>query len=82
MSCVYLKAANSSLCSETNILGYVPTTGTPDKNFPLQDTCHVVANIHFDKYWHAVAQLAEALRYIPEGRGLDSRLRHWNFSMT
>jgi hypothetical protein len=28
----------------------------------------------------AVAQLVEALRYKPEGRGFDSRLCHWNFS--
>jgi hypothetical protein len=27
-----------------------------------------------------VAQFVEALRYNPEGRGFDSRLRHWNFS--
>ena len=26
---------------------------------------------------HAVAQLVEALRYKPEGRGFDSRLCHW-----
>ena len=31
---------------------------------------------------HAVAQLAEALRYKPEGRGFDSRWCHWNFSLT
>ena len=31
---------------------------------------------------HAVAQLVEALRYKPEGRGFDSRLCHWNFSLT
>jgi hypothetical protein len=30
----------------------------------------------------AVAQLVEALRYKPEGRGIDSRLCHWNFSLT
>ena len=28
---------------------------------------------------HAVAQLVEALRYGPEGRGFDSRWCHWNF---
>jgi hypothetical protein len=28
---------------------------------------------------HAVAQLVEALRYKPEGRGFDSRFCHWNF---
>jgi hypothetical protein len=31
---------------------------------------------------HAVAQLVEELRYKPEGRGIDSRLCHWNFSFT
>jgi hypothetical protein len=29
-----------------------------------------------------VAQLVEALRYKPEGRGFDSRWSHWNFSVT
>ena len=28
-----------------------------------------------------MAQLVEALRYKPEGRGFDSRWCHWNFSM-
>jgi len=30
----------------------------------------------------AVAPLAEALRYKPEGCGFDSRWCHWNFSLT
>jgi hypothetical protein len=29
---------------------------------------------------HAVAQLVEALRYKPEGRGFNSRRFHWNFN--
>jgi hypothetical protein len=29
-----------------------------------------------------VAQLVEALNYKLEGRGFDSRWRHWNFSLT
>ena len=29
-----------------------------------------------------VAQLVEALRYKPEGRGFDSRWCRWNFSLT
>ena len=29
----------------------------------------------------AVAQLVEALRYKPEGRGFHSRWYHWNFSL-
>jgi hypothetical protein len=31
---------------------------------------------------YVVAQLVEAMRYKPEGRGFDSRLCHWNFSLT
>jgi hypothetical protein len=31
---------------------------------------------------HAVAQLVKALRYKPEGRGIDSRWCHWNFYLT
>jgi hypothetical protein len=31
---------------------------------------------------HAVAQLVQALRYKPEGRGFDSQQCHWNYSMT
>jgi hypothetical protein len=31
---------------------------------------------------YPVAQLVETLRYKPEGRGFDSRRRHWNFSLT
>ena len=30
----------------------------------------------------AMAQLVEALRYKPEGRGFDSRWCHWNFLLT
>jgi len=33
------------------------------------------------KEGHAVAQLVEALRYKPEGRGFDSRWCHWIFSL-
>jgi hypothetical protein len=34
-------------------------------------------------YWGTllVAQLVEALRYMPEGRGFDSRWCHWIFSL-
>jgi len=34
------------------------------------------------RWGHVVAQLFEALRYKPEGRGFDSRWCHWNFSLT
>jgi hypothetical protein len=35
---------------------------------------------HTAKY--AVAQLVEALRYKPEGRGFDSQWCQWNISLT
>jgi hypothetical protein len=31
---------------------------------------------------YAVAQLVEALRHKPKGRGFDSRWSHWNFLVT
>jgi len=31
---------------------------------------------------YAAAQLVEALRYKPEGRGFGSRWCHWNYSLT
>jgi hypothetical protein len=35
----------------------------------------------FETLGHAVAQLVEALRYKPKGRGFDSRCCNWNFSL-
>jgi hypothetical protein len=37
--------------------------------------------LNYTKWGYAVAQLVEALRYKPEGRGFDSRWCHWNFSV-
>jgi len=37
---------------------------------------------HIYQKGHAVAQLVEALCYKPEGRGFNSRWRHWNFSLS
>jgi len=31
---------------------------------------------------YVVIQLVEALRYRPEGRGLDFRWGHWDYSLT
>jgi len=31
---------------------------------------------------HEVAQLVKAQRYKPDGRGFDSRLCHWDYSLT
>jgi hypothetical protein len=46
-------------------------------------TCLVDFRIYHKKMLvHAVAQLVEALRCKSEGRGVDSRWCHWNFSLT
>ena len=42
--------------------------------------CLISDNI-LSKLGRAVAQLVDALRYKPEGRGFDSRWCHWNFSL-
>jgi hypothetical protein len=39
-------------------------------------------NIMLSNLVHAVAHLVEALRYKSEGSGFDSRLCHWNISLT
>ena len=33
-------------------------------------------------WWHAMAQLVEAMHYNLEGRGFVSRWGHWNFTLT
>ena len=55
-------------------------------NFILQnwsDRCrplHILVKFRH-KLGHAMAQLVEALRYKPEGRGFNSQCCHWNFSL-
>ena len=34
----------------------------------------------YPSWGYTMAQLVDALRYKPEGRWVDSRLYHWNFS--
>ena len=46
----------------------------------FNDHNNSITKLHQTGY--AVAQLVEALRYKPEGRGFDSRWCHWNFSLT
>ena len=38
--------------------------------------------VYYGTRGYAVAQLVEALSYNPEGRGFDSRWRHWILSLT
>jgi hypothetical protein len=39
-------------------------------------------NMYINKQGQAVVQLVEALHYKLEGRRIDSRWCHWNFSLT
>jgi hypothetical protein len=42
----------------------------------------MMRSYELNEFPFTVAQLVEALRYKPEGRGFDSRGCHWNFSLT
>ena len=48
----------------------------------VRQTSLVIPELQKEELRHAEAQLVEALRYKSEGRGFDSRLCHWNFSLT
>jgi len=43
---------------------------------------YVIGTVSYFSTGHAMAQLVEALRCKPEGRGFDSRWCHWNYSST
>ena len=71
----------------------VPDTGRWKHSQPVPYCCRHHVIIYVPLYisdfrfiylaWgHALAQLVEALRYKPAGRGFDSRWCHWNFSST
>jgi hypothetical protein len=53
-----------------------------DPRFTLYLVCPVKIFEVYIIVGHAVAQLVEALCYKSEGRGFDSSLCHWNFSLT
>jgi hypothetical protein len=42
----------------------------------------IVQVVCVNNWGYAVAQLGEALRYKPKGRGFDSRCSNWSFSVT
>jgi hypothetical protein len=44
--------------------------------------CVAYLGMYIANVGYAVAQLVEALRYKPQGRGLDSQWCHWHFSLT
>jgi hypothetical protein len=66
------------------MLGFMKVKGISRCN---GDSCSIIFFLVVASYsiiWDTllVAQLVEALRYKPEGRDFDSRLCHWNFSLT
>ena len=52
------------------------------KYFSEASVLYMFLTFYIRRMGYAVAQLVEALRYKPEGRGFDSRWCHWNFSLT
>jgi len=89
------KSKYVSLCKiyESEVI-FCPEDGSrPDYAFPstLLACCpkpedgklqHIYYPAYHCRLGHAVAQLGDALGYKSEGRGLDSRWCHWNFSLT
>jgi hypothetical protein len=59
-----------------NILDVIQTANTNLQVFSVN------ALVVLMEYGHVVGQLVEVLRYKPEGRGINSQLWHWNFSLT
>ena len=45
----------------------------------ISQSTTILSILYITLVGHAVAQLIEALRYKPEGRGFDSQWCHWNF---
>ena len=58
------------------------TSNRDDILSPLKTQFGIILSSTDRQREHAVAQLVEALRYKPEGRGFDSRWCQWNFSLT
>ena len=61
-------------------IGFAVNHDNDDNNDNDIHLCVIESHAH--SLGHAVAQLVEALRHKPEGRGFDSRWCHWNFSLT
>jgi hypothetical protein len=72
------EAGVPNLCGEFSVKNF--------KNIKLSSLfeIEIIFNIRYSilHLRYAVAQLVEALRYKPEGRGFDSRRSYWNFSVT
>ena len=64
-------------CSKQRVSGDVNSAPSA-----LQSQLKGISGGYIVAMGHAVAQLLEALRYMPEGCGFDSRWCHWNFSLT
>jgi hypothetical protein len=63
------------ICRHTTAAAAATTTTTADNTT-------ITITVTSTTTGHAVAQLVEALRYKPEGRGFDAQWCRWNFSLT
>jgi len=54
---------------------------TEEQRNCILNSC-MIFTLHQIFLGHAVAQLVDALHYKPADHGVDSRWRHWNFSLT
>jgi hypothetical protein len=79
VSLLVINATPSNICDIFNLRG-------PSARLScILTSIDVLHNASYNRYVGCtllVAQLVEALRYKPEGRGIDSRWCHWNFSLT
>jgi len=58
------------------------SVGLSQLNFNIWAKSSKFLDLTYFMMWYEVAQLVEALRYQPEGRGFDSRWCRWDFSLT
>jgi hypothetical protein len=70
----------SFACRESNLRPSIPSAASTVYFHGVDRDNFMFA---FNSLWrHGVANLVEALRYKPGGRGFYSRGFHWNFSLT
>ena len=76
-------AAISAQITNNHPVRCVYKEATPSQHlFTVNTTLLIVMLISSINQYHRVAQLLEAMRYEPEGRGFGTRWCHWNFFLT
>jgi len=81
--CAVALPNSSNFCSSSNCCTINWKFQIPDWHFFIKKPYKIFISLPPPPSGgHGMAQLVEALRYKPEGRGFDSRWCHRNFSMT